>query len=61
MARGTWWATVHGIARSRTQLSDLTLFLLHIPQIICITVNVTFQKLETLPRITTSTVLGLPL
>ena len=22
MARGAWWATVHGIAKSQTQLSD---------------------------------------
>ena len=21
-ARGTWWATVHGVAKSQTQLSD---------------------------------------
>ena len=25
MDRGAWWATVHGVARSRTQLSDFTL------------------------------------
>ena len=24
MDRGTWWAAVHGVARSRTQLSDFT-------------------------------------
>ena len=24
MDRGTWWATVHGVAKSRTQLSDFT-------------------------------------
>ena len=24
MDRGTWWATVHGVATSRTQLSDFT-------------------------------------
>ena len=24
MDRGAWWATVHGIAKSRTQLSDFT-------------------------------------
>ena len=24
MDGGTWWATVHGVAKSRTQLSDLT-------------------------------------
>jgi len=23
--RGAWWATVHGVTKSRTQLSDLTL------------------------------------
>ena len=22
MDRGTWWATVHGVAKSRTRLSD---------------------------------------
>ena len=26
MDRGAWWAAVHGVARSRTQLSDFTLF-----------------------------------
>ena len=25
MDRGAWWATVHGVAKSRTQLSDFTL------------------------------------
>ena len=24
MDRGDWWATVHGVAKSRTQLSDFT-------------------------------------
>ena len=24
MARGAWWAAVHGVAKSRTLLSDLT-------------------------------------
>ena len=24
MARGVWWATVHGVAKSRTRLSNLT-------------------------------------
>ena len=24
MDRGAWWATVHGVAKSRTQLSDFT-------------------------------------
>ena len=24
MARGAWWATVHGVAKSWTQLSDFT-------------------------------------
>ena len=24
MDRGAWWATVHGVAKSQTQLSDLT-------------------------------------
>ena len=28
MDGGAWWATVHGVAESRTQLSDLT-FTLH--------------------------------
>ena len=26
MDGGAWWAAVHGVARSRTQLSDFTLF-----------------------------------
>ena len=26
MDRGAWWATVHGVAKSRTRLSDLTIF-----------------------------------
>ena len=31
MDRGAWWATVHGVAKSQTQLSDLyfTIYLLH--------------------------------
>ena len=28
MDRGVWWATVHGVAKRQTQLSDLTLSLL---------------------------------
>ena len=24
MARGAWWAAVHGVAKSRTRLSDFT-------------------------------------
>ena len=27
MDRGAWWATVHGVTKSQTQLSDFTLFL----------------------------------
>ena len=27
MDRGAWWATVHGVGKSRTQLNDLTLSL----------------------------------
>ena len=27
MNRGAWWATVHGVAKSRTRLSDFTFFL----------------------------------
>ena len=26
MDRGAWWAAVHGVTRSRTRLSDFTLF-----------------------------------
>ena len=29
MDRGAWWATVHGVAKSRTQLSDFTHSLTH--------------------------------
>ena len=25
MDRGAWWATVHGVTKSRTRLNDLTL------------------------------------
>ena len=28
MDRGAWWATVHGVAKSRTRLSDFTFILL---------------------------------
>ena len=28
MDGGAWWAAVHGVAKSRTQLSDFTFFLL---------------------------------
>ena len=28
MDRGAWWTTVHGVAKSRTCLSDFTLFFL---------------------------------
>ena len=27
MDGGAWWATVHGVAKSRTRLSDFTFFL----------------------------------
>ena len=30
MDRGAWWAAVHGVARSRTRLSDFT-FCFHFP------------------------------
>ena len=29
MDRGAWWATVHGVAKIRTQLSDLTVLYCH--------------------------------
>ena len=29
MDRGTWWATVHGVSKNRTRLSDLTLLCFH--------------------------------
>ena len=28
MDRGAWWATVHGVTKSRTQLSDFTFTLI---------------------------------
>ena len=28
MDRGAWWATAHGVAKSRTRLSDFTLLYL---------------------------------
>ena len=30
MEGGTWWAIVHGVAKSRTRLSDFTLCILYI-------------------------------
>ena len=30
MEGGAWWATVHGVAKSQTQLSDLTNFLTYV-------------------------------
>ena len=30
MDREAWWATVHGVAKSRTQLSDFSSLLLHL-------------------------------
>ena len=30
MDRGAWWATVYGVAKSRTRLSDLTLSFLYL-------------------------------
>ena len=30
MDGGAWWATVHGVAKSQTQLSDFTFFHSHI-------------------------------
>ena len=32
MDRGTWWATVHGVAKSRTRLSDFTLLCFALPR-----------------------------
>ena len=29
MDRGAWWATVHGVAKSRTRLSDVTFIFTH--------------------------------
>ena len=30
MDRGAWWATVHGVAKNRTRLSDFTHSLAHL-------------------------------
>ena len=35
MDRGAWWATVHGVAKSRTRLSDFTHSLTHSLTCIC--------------------------
>ena len=32
MGRGAWWAAVHGVAKSRTRLSDFT-FTFHFPEL----------------------------
>ena len=29
MDRGTWWAAVHGVSKSQTQLSDFTFTFMH--------------------------------
>ena len=29
MDRGAWWAAIHGVAKSRTQLSDFTFTFMH--------------------------------
>ena len=34
MDRGAWWATVHGVAKSRTRLSDVTYIYLDISKIL---------------------------
>ena len=33
MDGGTWWAAVHGVAKSQTQLSDFNFFHFHAPNI----------------------------
>ena len=30
MDEGVWWATVHGVAKSRTQLRDFTLYVIYV-------------------------------
>ena len=35
MDRGAWWATVHGIAKSQTQLSNFTFSFTFICQALC--------------------------
>ena len=30
MDRGAWWAMLHRVAKSRTRLSDLTLYVYHL-------------------------------
>ena len=37
MDRGAWWATVHGVAKSRTRLSDFTSLLVYkqLKKLIC--------------------------
>ena len=36
MDRGAWWATVHGLAKSRTQLNDFTFSLLCVCVCVCV-------------------------
>ena len=36
MHRGAWWATVQGVSKSQTRLSDLVTFILSLPPIILI-------------------------
>ena len=32
MGRGAWWAVVHGVAKSRTQLSDCFILVIGLPK-----------------------------
>ena len=50
MDRGAWWATVHGVAKSRARLSDLTyllMFYANILQINYISVKIKRKEIFT--------------
>ena len=47
MDGGAWWATVHGVAKSRTRLSDFTFTFFHFSSLICyITLRESNQDLQ---------------
>ena len=51
MDRGTWWATVHGVTKSRTRLSDFT-FLWNKPGIVVLILQMRKLGLRALPKLT---------